>query len=514
MNRFARRILVAALAALMVAVPAFGLGAWRSSASGQAVALAHGAAMPAVAAPNATLSGGQVVVSWTPVTFAGTGTAMTSYLVSRYPQADGKGTAATVTCAAGSTASSCVDATPTASGGFSPSYTVTPLYVTGTTTWSGAPSPATDVQLDPVAPTTTATFTPDTAWSPTAVTVALNATDATAPGGVVSGVKSITYAATGAQTVSSTTVTGASAGLTVSTSGSTTVTWSATDNAGNVEATQSQVVGVDAATPTVTLSDPPSSVSGTAVGLTATVGTQPSGVASVSFAYATSRSGPWTTVATVAPSGTTATATWDTTAVTNGTYYLEAVATSGAGLSTTSATRSTAVANPEPTGLQSANRYGGHDGRLAADDTLTVSFAAADQPRLSSLCSGWTGSSSLTGLTVTVTHGSGDDTVTAVVAPAGSGHCGATATAAGPVALGTVDLGSASYLASTATFTGSSLAYSPSGKTLTLTFGTLASGTVATTAVSRSVLTLWPGFLDNASGTPFGPLASSDTEQF
>jgi hypothetical protein len=87
---------------------------------------------------------------------------------------------------------------------------------------------------DCIAPATTAARSPTAnaaGWNNSDVTVNLVATDSS--GG--SGVKEITYSATGAQTIASNTVAGSSASVPITAEGTTTVSYFATDNAGNQE---------------------------------------------------------------------------------------------------------------------------------------------------------------------------------------------------------------------------------------------------------------------------------------
>jgi alpha-tubulin suppressor-like RCC1 family protein len=110
---------------------------------------------------------------------------------------------------------------------------------------------------DTVAPQTTATAAPApnaAGWHRQNVTVNLAATDAG------SGVKEITYRLTGAQTLGPKTVAGASAAVAITAEGATTVTYSAKDNAGNVEAQKTLVVRIDKTAPTVTCSAKPSTL--------------------------------------------------------------------------------------------------------------------------------------------------------------------------------------------------------------------------------------------------------------
>lgn len=94
--------------------------------------------------------------------------------------------------------------------------------------------------------------------------------------------------------------------------------------------------------PTVSMVDPGSPIKGT-VSLTATAADGESGIAGVVIQQQAANAATWTPVcrATVAPY----TCSWNTTAVADGSYDLRAVATDGAGFSTTSVTVRTIVAN-------------------------------------------------------------------------------------------------------------------------------------------------------------------------
>jgi hypothetical protein len=103
---------------------------------------------------------------------------------------------------------------------------------------------------DTTPPTTTATVSPApnaNGWNDSNVSVGLDATDNS--GG--SGVKQITYSATGAQPIASTTVNGASATVPVTAEGETTLTFSARDNAGNNEAPKTITVRIDKTSPMI-----------------------------------------------------------------------------------------------------------------------------------------------------------------------------------------------------------------------------------------------------------------------
>lgn len=94
--------------------------------------------------------------------------------------------------------------------------------------------------------------------------------------------------------------------------------------------------------PTVSVSDPGNPVKGS-VTLAATASDGETGVASVELQYLAPGSSSWTTVCadTTAPY----TCTWNTAGLVDGSYSLRAVAVDNAGYSTTSATRTTTVAN-------------------------------------------------------------------------------------------------------------------------------------------------------------------------
>ena len=102
---------------------------------------------------------------------------------------------------------------------------------------------------DTIPPTTAAMASPGpnaAGWNNTDVTVVLTATDN--PGG--SGVQAITYTLTGAQAGGSS-VTASATSFPISAEGTTTVTYHATDNAGNVEADKTLVLKIDKTPPTL-----------------------------------------------------------------------------------------------------------------------------------------------------------------------------------------------------------------------------------------------------------------------
>lgn len=107
--------------------------------------------------------------------------------------------------------------------------------------------------LDTVPPVTTASLAPPAngaGWNNSSVTVTLNATDNQ------SGVRSITYSASGAQTIAPTTVLAASTSFTVSGEGVTNLSYFATDNASNVESPHLLAISIDTVAPSVFCASP------------------------------------------------------------------------------------------------------------------------------------------------------------------------------------------------------------------------------------------------------------------
>ncbi len=117
-------------------------------------------------------------------------------------------------------------------------------------------APPTLSSPDTIPPVTMAVFSaqPNAAgWNNTNVVVALNSAD-NEPSGT--GVQQITYSATGAQTIASTVVPGASASFTITTEGITTVTFFGTDNAGNVETAKTLTIKLDKTAPSINCGAP------------------------------------------------------------------------------------------------------------------------------------------------------------------------------------------------------------------------------------------------------------------
>jgi len=123
--------------------------------------------------------------------------------------------------------------------------------------------------VDNIPPITTSSISPlanAAGWNNSNVIVRLNSADN--PGGT--GVNQVTYSISGAQTAPNTTVTGSSASFTIATEGISTISFFATDNAGNVESAHMLTIQLDKTPPAfatfpASLTVPPASPAGTVV---------------------------------------------------------------------------------------------------------------------------------------------------------------------------------------------------------------------------------------------------------
>jgi hypothetical protein len=164
----------------------------------------------------------------------------------------------------------------------------------------------------------------------------------------------------------------------------------ATDAAGNT--TTSAVIGnrtVDNTVSSVSMEDPGAYLSGT-VNLTATASST-AGVTSVRIDRAPSGTTTWTAVCTDTTSPYAC--SWDTSVVADGLYDFRAVLVDGKGATTISNTVSARRVDNSPLrgyDVQAVNGTGSA-GKVDAGDTLRLTYT--DQLDLSSLTSGWTGSS-------------------------------------------------------------------------------------------------------------------------
>jgi hypothetical protein len=237
-----RFLTVAALTPVgVLGVSGLALAVWTVASTGATGSAAAGTLGAPATVSTSNVSSSSVTINVT--AGPGSGPTPTGYTVDRTAPSS-----ATGICTISGSSGSCVDSSP--SSGQTNTYAIHSLlgssWVSGTAAATSASVPAPDA----TAPSTTATPTPTpngAGWNNTNVSVALAATDNS--GG--SGVKQITYSATGAQLIGSTIVSGASTSVSITTEGTTTISYFATDNANNVETTKTVTVNLDKTGPTI-----------------------------------------------------------------------------------------------------------------------------------------------------------------------------------------------------------------------------------------------------------------------
>ncbi len=271
---------IVAAAVLVWALGGAALAFWQSSDSSNTAA-AVGDSLPQGATPTGTVSNATVSLSFTRAVST-SGRSVISYRISRYSAPAGGSAVATFTCSWPSGGSLSCSESNVPSGAWY--YTDTPA-IAGSL-WFGSESArsAAVTTTDSQAPTVVASGSPAAnanGWNNTAVTLTLTATDEA--GG--SGVKSISYAVDGGSTV---TVNAASTGIALSTDGTHTVSYFATDVAGNAGSAQTATVRIDKVLPVASASVTPTpngngfnKVSPVTVNLSGTDAT--SGVASLTY---------------------------------------------------------------------------------------------------------------------------------------------------------------------------------------------------------------------------------------
>src|SRR5262245_57804500 len=226
----------ALLTIALVLLPTASFGAWSSGSASAGSATAT--SVLKAPKPVVTRSGSNVVISWSQGTLANL-VPVKGYVVRRTV-----GATTTTICTVAEPTRSCTDTTP-APGLAS--------YVVRSTVnnWTGPSSDATSITFDSNAPTTTLTSNPApnaNGYNVSAPTITLSATDAE------TSVASITYQIGAAAPV---TVNAVTTSFTVSSLGNTTITYFATDAAGNVETAKTYTVKRDGTAPTTTVSANP-----------------------------------------------------------------------------------------------------------------------------------------------------------------------------------------------------------------------------------------------------------------
>ncbi len=232
-------------------------------------------------------------------------------------------------------------------------------------------------------------------------------------------------------------------------------------------------------------------VSGVAVTFAA-----PSIGASVTFASGcTSNPHPYSCVATTGTNGQ-ATSSALTANGTLGGYSISASASAASSASFSETNAATAISS-----LVTANGTGGTAGKIDASDTITIGFTG--QIDASKVCSAWTNNNSGT---------QSNSSAVVTVANSGSGHEDILTigdSACSTFSFGSIDLGGNQYVkaqgntAASATFSGSTIAYSGTTHKLQITLGTLtlstgaSEGTVTSSALILSISSSVPDTAQN-----------------
>jgi len=239
----------------------------------------------------------------------------------------------------------------------------------------------------------------------------------------------------------------------------------ARDGAGN-QTTSATVAGrrVDNTLPAVALANPGTPLTGT-ISLTATA-TDAVGVQSVAFQRSPAGAGTWTQICLDAT--TAYTCSFDTTAVTDGSYDLRAVALDTAGNQSTSVIAARVVDNP-PRGVDVQTANGGATaGLLESGDSISLTWSEPILP--ASVLAGWTGAAQA--IRVSVANNAANDRMDFLNA-AGSARL--------PLVLSATDLRLGGNFVSTAVSFNATMVRS--GNTITVTLGSKISGTVVTATI-------------------------------
>ncbi|MDQ0029207.1 OmpL47-type beta-barrel domain-containing protein [Arthrobacter bambusae] len=482
-----RRVSWTLLAVLFISWGGPAANAFWQTLSSSNFGAAKADAMPQGGSPVASLNGTNATVSWAAVATPG-GHAVAGYTVARYSTASG-GTkiAAGGGCTGTVSTLSCVEQNLPAGTWY---YTVTPVI----SLWTGAESARSGgVNSDSTPPTISVTSvspTPNGAGynNTSPVTVNLSAVDNA--GG--SGVANIQYTVDGGSTV---TVYAATAAVSVTGDGTHSVSYTATDVAGNTSNTQTQAVKIDTTKPVVgvaSISPTPNSLgynrtSTVTVNLSATdVGG--SGIASIT--YHVDNLAPATVnaaTAAVAVSG-------------EGTHTVYYSATDVAGNPSDSQTQTVTIDTTAPTVSAVTMANGGTAKTADKGDTLSIVFSTDMDAH--TLCSAWNSTSATQSVAGTASISTGN--VLTFFSPS------CTAPAFGSVSL------NAPYNTGTAARTfAATMAWTQSTGTLVITFNTDGSGGAAGTGLSPAtpVYTPAPGAADKA-GNAVGTVSTGGQSKF
>ncbi len=245
----------------------------------------------------------------------------------------------------------------------------------------------------------------------------------------------------------------------------------ATDVAGNQRAATTQTnKRVDNVVPTVSLTGPGTPLTGT-VTLNATA-SDGGGIASVAFERSPAGANTWTSICTPDTSSPYS-CSFNTTAVADASYDLRAVATDNFGRTASSVVASRWIENVAPFGVDVQTTSGGAIvGRPDSGDTISLTYSEAIAPAL--VLAGWDGTS--TAITVRVTNNASNDRMDF-------------RNAAGVTRLNLVNtandlLLARNYTAGTVVLNGTIVR---NGNTITVTIGSLTSGTLVTAATTGAI---------------------------
>jgi hypothetical protein len=268
------------------------------------------------------------------------------------------------------------------------------------------------------------------------------------------------------------------------------------DVAGN-PATSATVTNrrIDNTAPTSSLTDPGSPLRQTVTLNATSTDTGGSGVLNVVIQRAPTGTTTWTTICTDATSPYSC--SWDTTGVSAGGYDLRAVATDNAG----NATNSTTVVNrvvdnvaPTASDIQAANG-GATVGKPETNDTITFTYSEQIAP--ASILAAWNGSS--TAVTVRINNSGGNDTFEV--------WNGAN-TALLPLTGSAVTL-NGNYVTASAVFAATMV---QSGAAITVTLGTLSSGTPTTAGGGGAAMSWTPSATaTDIAGNPCATTAATES---
>lgn len=486
-NALRRRATWTLLAVLFISWGGPAANAFWQTLSSSNFGAAKADSVPQGSVPTASVSGTNVTLSWAAATTPG-GHQASGYTIARYASpSGGTAVAAGGGCTGTVTALSCTEQSVPGGTWY---YTVTPVI----SLWAGAESTRSAVVNTDTTPPTASVASispaPNAAGynNSSPVTVNLSAADNT--GG--SGVATITYTVDGGSQV---TVNAATTAVTVSGNGTHTVSFFATDVAGNSSTPQTQTIKIDGVAPVVgvaSISPTPNALgynkaSPVTVNLSATdVGG--SGVANIKYTI---------------DSGSQVTVNAATAAVNisgEGTHTLSYFATDIAGNTSTSQTQTVTIDTTAPTVSAVTMANGGTNKTADNGDTLTIVFSTDMDAH--TLCSGWNSTSATQ--TVSGTASISTSNVLTFSSP------GCTAPA-----FGSVSLNAAYNTGSAARNFAATMAWTQSTGTLVITFKSDGSGGTAGTSLSPATPTYTPapGAADKA-GNAVGTVSAGGASKF